>query len=151
MDVKPRLVFAAIMFGAALSPGAQACDQRISESFTLFQSNGPEIGVALYQHGSMVTGELTYGSRGELISGRISNGKLTGNHLHFLVTWPNGSVGVYDADINEAGNLVNGTTYNRDKPENRATWITSVTMQCCAPVPDAQCASGRSCQKYCLG
>ncbi len=128
-----------------------AVDQRISESFTIFHSNGPEIGVALYQHVSMVTGQLTYSSRGELLTGEISNGKLTGSHLHFLVAWPNGSVGVYDADINEAGKLVNGTTYNRDKPENRATWTTSVTMQCCAPVPSPGCASGRACQGYCLG
>jgi hypothetical protein len=142
---------ATFMLWAATNQGAYACDQRLIEPFTLRQSNGPVVEVNLFsQVGFSVGGNARYFS-GRIISGPIHNGTLSGNHLHFLVPWDDGNVGIYDADIDNSGRLTNGRTFNRDRPGQNATWKADVTMQCCVTHPNPGCASRRACGDFCVG
>jgi hypothetical protein len=137
---------ATFLFWVAASHSAYAaCEQRIIEAFTLTQSNGFEVEANFYsQHYFLVGGDAqSYSPRQQKVSGKISNGKLTGDHLHFLVTWKNGTVGIYDADIDSSGRLINGTTFDREHPSSKATWTTNVKMKCCVARPGAPCVPGR--------
>jgi hypothetical protein len=153
---KFQLGAATFLLWAAASPGAYAaCEQRLIEPFSLVQSNGFEVEARFYSQNYWQVGgsAQSYSPRQGIVKGEIplGNGKLTGNHLHFLVVWKNGTVGIYDADIDDQGRLINGTSYDRDHPRSRATWTTdpvwspNVRLKCCVPRPGVRgsCVPGR--------
>lgn len=47
----------------------------------------------------------------------------------FIITWPNGSGGIYSGSV-DADGFVGGTTYDRWKPSSRADWSMRKIAQC---------------------
>jgi hypothetical protein len=54
------------------------------------------------------------------------DGNTHGAGIHFTITWPNGSVGVYDGTLHRPfsgpSGDGDGTTYDQAHPWSRATW-----------------------------
>jgi len=134
---------ATLLFWLSASHSAYAaCELWLLEPFTLTQSNGFTVEVSITgNYPGNITGWADYyRSRSERwVRGELANGQLLGNHLHFLVKWKNGTNGIYDADIDGSGRIINGKTYDRERPTSKATWTTTVTLKCCVPQPGHPC------------
>jgi len=148
MHARFKGAIATSMLWASLSQGAHACDRWLLRPFTLTQSNGFKVNVNV--SGPVVRGDANYETKDGWVQATMSNGTLTTNHLHFLLAWENGTVGIYDVDIDDSGRLQNGKTYDRDNPGSKGSWTTGVKFKCCVTTPRPTCASGRACGNYCV-
>lgn len=57
------------------------------------------------------------------------DGSLNGDRLTFKVYWGGNSVGVYTGTIGPTGRI-EGTTYDKRNPGNRAAWYSTIRMNC---------------------
>jgi hypothetical protein len=97
--------------------------------------------VVLTQKGKTVTGsalhrdattipessEQGFGERGDL-EGSV-NGTVEGDKFDVQINWARGGVGIYRGTIGKNG-VIQGMTYDKNKPSSSATWRSSKVMKC---------------------
>jgi hypothetical protein len=95
-----------------------------------WQSNGWKIQFRAPQIGSSIHGRITTwpSDLSAWVEGD-AQGAVTGNAVHFTVTWNNGTAGVYDGTI-DADGFVSGTTHDRWNPRSRADWHLAGRAKC---------------------
>ncbi len=124
----------------------QSCEQwDVSGDWMLIQSNvvGRGVRVKLRQSGSGISGSAQWtewkegthilgvrvtGDDVEFHDGKV-DGTLDGNRLSVQIYWKDRKVGVYTGEVAPSGRL-NGTTYDRFHPNNRAEWYSEGLMKC---------------------
>src|SRR5262249_6523042 len=131
---------ATLLFWVAASPSVYAAcnpNRWLIGPFTLTQSNGFTVEVHVFgtTASGRVHGNADYyptADRGQpwVHGDELHNGQIIDNHLHFFVTWKDGNVGEYDADIDSSGKLINGNTFDGAHPDSTATWTSDVTLEC---------------------
>jgi hypothetical protein len=103
---------------------------------TIKQSNGITVYANLRQEGRAVSGTAAWTEvqvhDGESVgtghSGGVK-GTLDGARFEAVVTWSNGSVGVYSGQIGADGRI-SGINYDRRRPDIRVTWHTTEPFRC---------------------
>ncbi len=63
-----------------------------------------------------------------LVTGSV-DGAINGDSLQITAYWDNGTIGVYTGKIGPQGRI-QGSTYDRNDPENRADWYSDQTATC---------------------
>lgn len=113
----------------ALSAGAQpAAAQPVCQlptDFTIYQSNGWTVGVWV-QDGLRYVEAM--GAHAWMY-GRIRFDSVRRDLVKFVITWENGSGGIYTGTI-DANGFVSGTAVDRWNPQSRAYWHMQQVASC---------------------
>lgn len=105
---------------------AECAHWDVSDQWTAKQSNGHDVEFILSQDGTRIWGT----AREVRDIPRIQiEGTMMGNQFSVTVFWSGGTAGVYRGIINASGKLA-GTTYDKNNPSSRATWVASRPMKC---------------------
>jgi hypothetical protein len=116
------------LFLAALpSPADAACPHwDVSDIWIAKQSNHHDVEFILSQDGTRIWGT----ARETRDIPRIQiEGTMIGNQFSVTVFWSGGTQGVYRVIVDSKGKLA-GTTYDKNNPSSRATWVASRAMKC---------------------
>ncbi|MBA3880893.1 MAG: hypothetical protein C0500_14390 [Sphingobium sp.] len=123
-----------------------ACSQwRVGGNVVSFQqSDGSATQLNLGRRGTRLYGTAEYGrwtvgrafiigskARKITMTGNI-DGEFSNNRLDFKISWSNGSTGMYDLRIDDAGRL-SGETYDFNNPSHRARITGFDRMTCARP------------------
>lgn len=140
----------AALAGAALACASPALAQEeclqwdVSGRWYITQSNVGSVVFDLDQRGNVVTGRAGWSELvgGGTILGIIQQGQdpafysgsvdgtVSGNRFELRIYWPtHKAVGVYAGEIGPRGRI-EGTTYDKLHPKNRATWFSESLMRC---------------------
>jgi hypothetical protein len=129
---------------AAAQSGCGAWD--VSGIRTIEQGNGIRVNANLQQAGDTVTGTATWtqtvSNSRETYSRAYDagvEGALDGDRFDVVMTWNNGSVGVYSGTIDAQGFVASGLNYDRRRPDVRVTWRNVEPFRC-RPKPNAAAA-----------
>lgn len=100
-------------------------------TWSMRQSNGYVVTVVLKQNGRDITGTASYNAGRSGIARGVVSGKVwrtngvtwqsTVDNFQIEIQW-NGPVGVYKGTVSWAEGLLNGETYQKDRPSARASW-----------------------------
>jgi len=87
-------------------------------------------GSAAHRDAIITKSDGTTGRFGELgdLAGSV-NGTIEGDRFDVQINWARGGVGIYRGTIGKNG-VINGMTYDKNKPSSTATWRSSKVMKC---------------------
>lgn len=129
------LALASVAVAALLSRTAHAegCRQYLVPAvLEIHQSNNYHVTLMVKQD---ETGAFSGTASYPLASGELVVGNATGaigarGKFDLLISWPNGTVGDYTAWVTPEGRIIEGTGFDRSRPESRATWTSEQTLGC---------------------
>ena len=110
-------------------------DYRFHGLYSVFMSNGWRVwvntdswrritGPAWAIHGDVADDHLHLNGTAE--------GKLFGREIKFTTHWNNGSIGVYEGQVDDRG-YASGTNFDQTRPEATATWRSEAQLLCMPP------------------
>jgi hypothetical protein len=115
---------AALLAGSSTAAQAATCSSwKLPTKTTLIQSNGYKVNLVY------ATDRQWYATAGGLRSNEIVYSSSGPRSVRYVITWTNGSGGVYTGTIDGDG-FVSGTTVDRFKPTSRASWRMTNLARC---------------------
>ena len=109
---------AAIACLAAATSGAVACNMDGNQMIA-YQSNDTAVTFfPIHQVGEALDGWASFRD----IQGTFEGSLKRNGSLLMIVTWTDGSTGVYTAHVSNAGQLSDGRTYEAGNTDNAASW-----------------------------
>lgn len=142
MRIGPALLGGIVLglFALSATPSAAqtACLRwNLGDHFSLAQSNSNDVVFYLQRTGIVqLTGKATSWHIG-FVREAEAEGKISGDDFDVTVYWDNQTVGRYTGQIGAAGRM-EGTTYNKAKPESRASWFSRERFTCLARAGTSQ-------------
>lgn len=133
-SLAPPLLLAAGLLGGSTPVLAQApCVQwDVSGVWAAMQRGQYYGGFDIQQSGSLLSGSASQGGgEGLPKPARGLDGHIQGAAVEFTVYWHHNSIGVYSGTIGPTGRI-EGTTFDKLSPNNRASWFSSRQMNCLA-------------------
>lgn len=147
MKFTGRIILALFLVGPAPASAAVCASWDASGQWYIRQSNGFTVGLDMKQEGNVVSGSAQWialtgegkvlgvtvkGEDPEINSGSL-DGTIDGNRVNLKIYWTtNGQIGVYTGEIDSLGRI-EGDTYDRQQPNSRATWFSSILLRCATP------------------
>ena len=126
------LLVAVIVFLS--SPAEGQCPQgwNVSGGWRFTQSNQkvPNSLRLTVDGGGNINGSARYqtGGRDTSVSGSVT-GRLSGNDIELVISWSNGSTGIYNGKIDTQGKIT-GTGYEKKSPSKKVSWSSETAMHC---------------------
>jgi len=107
-----------LAFLAAASSGALACNID-GNQMVAYQSNDTTVTFfPIHQVGEALDGWASFRD----VQGTFNGSLKRNGSLLMVVTWSDGSTGVYSAHVSDAGQLSDGRTYEAGNTSNAASW-----------------------------
>jgi hypothetical protein len=132
------LIVFGVCVGASMPTAAQApCTKwDVFGAWDAVQSNSPGRNARFFEMrptgGDQFQGKAMHApvTSNQWRDGQV-DGSVSGSAIRFTVFWDANSVGVYTGTIDGNGRI-EGSTYDRNAPQNRATWYSERRMNCLA-------------------
>jgi len=126
----------------ASASGADCVSWNVSGRWALNQASGHYVGLDLQQSDGVITGTAVWyekmppdwvfigwvGNDPEEHSGSL-DGRVAGDEFNAQIFWNDRVIGVYTGKIGPQGRI-EGETYDRDQPNLRTTWFSSIPLTC---------------------